>query len=506
MASSHREVESKYEAPTHGGLPDLCRLPGVASVDVAPAQKLEAAYFDTSDLTLLAAGITVRRRTGGEDDGWHVKVPSPPGRHELHQPLGRAIKTVPASVRTLLLAHVRRRPLAPVATVSTTRTVHRLQDDQGRVLAEVCDDRVTSRATRGDRLERRWHEWEVELVDVGDDLLRAAAALLGEAGATPAQSASKLARALGDPAGPQPSAPKMSRGRPASRMVQARIAEQLVELKRQDPLARADVADGVHKLRVAMRRLRSALATFRPLLDREVSDPIRDELKWVASELGKARDAEVAQNRLTELADLEPGLVDDNLADQAGGELEHRHVLAHQAALEALQSGRYLALLDALDRLVADPPWTDSAGRPTKKVLPARVRHDWRRVKRRVRDVEKAEASGDTAAVNERLHAVRKAARRTRYAAETLEPVYGKHAKAFAKAMKKVQRTLGEHHDAILFQEQLRDIAAHQDDSQAAFMSGRLYAHEGERAARARTDYDDALEAASRKKLRRWLD
>ena len=61
---------------------------------------------------------------------------------------------------------------------------------------------------------------------------------------------------------------------------------------------RQDLPGGVHKMRVATRRLRNALATHRPLLDRDVTEPVRDELKWLAGALGDARDAEVLQARL----------------------------------------------------------------------------------------------------------------------------------------------------------------------------------------------------------------
>ncbi|MGH3813714.1 MAG: CYTH domain-containing protein, partial [Pseudonocardiaceae bacterium] len=95
MASAHREVERKYEPGEDVSLPALGDLPGVAEVAQPVSIELEAVYFDTSDLALAGAGITVRRRTGGDDEGWHLKLPAGDGsRDEVRVPLGRAKRTV----------------------------------------------------------------------------------------------------------------------------------------------------------------------------------------------------------------------------------------------------------------------------------------------------------------------------------------------------------------------------------------------------------------------------
>ena len=62
-------------------------------------------------------------------------------------------------------------------------------------------------------------------------------------------------------------------------------------MRRLDPAVRLDADDAVHKMRVAVRRLRSTLATYRRLLDRDVTEPLRDELKWLGGVLGAVRDA-----------------------------------------------------------------------------------------------------------------------------------------------------------------------------------------------------------------------
>ena len=110
---------------------------------------LEATYFDTADLALVTVGISLRRRTGGTDAGWHLKLPMHRGTYEVHEALSRATRTVPKSLRALLVANSRNRALQPVAVVRTRRQLRVLLDGDGRVLAEFCDDHVSDETSRG---------------------------------------------------------------------------------------------------------------------------------------------------------------------------------------------------------------------------------------------------------------------------------------------------------------------------------------------------------------------
>ena len=104
----------------------------------------------------------VRRRTGGEDAGWHVKLPGGKDtRTEVRLPLGRAVRSVPIALLPHVRALVRDRPLSPVARVSTRRLEYTLHDDGGGVLATVCDDHVRSERLHGTALVQEWREWEV---------------------------------------------------------------------------------------------------------------------------------------------------------------------------------------------------------------------------------------------------------------------------------------------------------------------------------------------------------
>jgi inorganic triphosphatase YgiF len=204
--SSLIETEHKYDVDTDFAFPDLAGLaPGVVAAP-PEVQRLAATYFDTNDLRLAGAHITLRRRTGGSDAGWHVKLPvSSDTRRELHFPLGPATGTVPSRVATLVAEWTQGEALRPIARLETRRAVRRLLDQAGRVLAEVADDQVTgSRPVHPDAADwheaATWREVEVELVSGTRDLLATAGKRLQAAGAQPSASASKLSRLLG--AGP----------------------------------------------------------------------------------------------------------------------------------------------------------------------------------------------------------------------------------------------------------------------------------------------------------------
>jgi len=135
------EIERKYEVDAASVLPSLQDLPGVTWVDAPVEQSLDAVYFDTADLTLAAHRITLRRRTGGDDAGWHLKLPSgvegraPDERPEVHEPLGTDPELVPAGLQQRVRIYVRDRVLVPIVRLRNHRIVHVLRGDNGAVLA-----------------------------------------------------------------------------------------------------------------------------------------------------------------------------------------------------------------------------------------------------------------------------------------------------------------------------------------------------------------------------------
>ncbi|MDX6361971.1 MAG: hypothetical protein QOC85_974, partial [Streptomyces sp.] len=142
MADIKREIERKYEGPTTGGgtgLPDLTKVSGVTGVIGKGVSELDATYYDTADQLLAAASITRRRRTGGADAGWHLKLPVSDGvRDEIHAPLS---DTVPHALTSLVRSRLRDAELLPVVRLRSSRDVHHLVDDSGALLAEASVDR-----------------------------------------------------------------------------------------------------------------------------------------------------------------------------------------------------------------------------------------------------------------------------------------------------------------------------------------------------------------------------
>jgi inorganic triphosphatase YgiF len=208
MSAGEVEIERKYDVDASAELPSLAGAGRAATADRADAFDLDATYYDTAELVLAAAHIAVRRRLGGHDAGWHIKwPPGDEGRVEQQFALGDGTE-VPAEVRAAVAERVGDAPLVPIARIRNHRIATVLRDDAGQALIELADDHVVATDLRaGDThgTERRWQEWEVELLPGGAAgeasdraaLLDAVEQRLLAAGATPPSSGSKLARALG---------------------------------------------------------------------------------------------------------------------------------------------------------------------------------------------------------------------------------------------------------------------------------------------------------------------
>jgi inorganic triphosphatase YgiF len=195
------ETERKYEAGAGFAVPDLAGLAAVAAAGVTRTDELRAVYFDTAGLALAAAGITLRRRTGGPDAGWHLKLPAGTDRRrEVHAPLGDGTEPVPVSLAGRVADWTGGQPLRPVARLDTTRRVLPLAGPDGRVLAEIADDLVTGwlpgPGGQGWHEESAWREIEVELKTGPAGLLDEVGERLRQAGAVPSAAASKLGRLL----------------------------------------------------------------------------------------------------------------------------------------------------------------------------------------------------------------------------------------------------------------------------------------------------------------------
>ena len=244
--ADYLEIEQKFDVDEGFVRPDFGGLAGVTAA--APVTfHLAATYFDTADERLAASKITLRRRTGGADQGWHLKLPAGQDtRRELHAPLGeQGDDTVPEQLAARVAAVTEGLPLTPIAQLDTERTVVTLTSPGGTVVAEIADDVVTARRLGGSAPDGtapdeaapdeaaqgeaapdgtapdeaapggtapggtapdeaapgralRWREIEVEVPVAAPELQRAAAGLLRAAGARPGGHSSKLARVLSE--------------------------------------------------------------------------------------------------------------------------------------------------------------------------------------------------------------------------------------------------------------------------------------------------------------------
>ena len=468
------EIERKLEVPTGFAVPDLSAVPGVAGQGEARLDELEAVYLDTVDLRLLARRTTLRRRTGGPDAGWHLKRPDQGGeRTELRLPLGRSGQ-VPTELSHQVAAITRGEPLLPVVRMRTHRVVHPVHAADGRVVAEIAVDDVAAARPLATTPRLRWappEQWreiEVELVDGDPEVLAALVAALVEAGAEPSPHVSKLARALGRSAfdsGPMPEPGGGRRadagsGRSSGAVVGGYLSAQVTRLLAWDPRTRSDEPDALHQLRVTARRLRSALSTFRPLLDRPVVDALRAELGWLGQQLSEARDVEVIRaHLLAEVAALDPELVKGPVAQRIRATYDVRYRRGHDDALAAMDSTRYYALLDRLEILVTDPPWTAAAGRRVEAELVPLLAETWRRLRKVHRRVSDLGRHPDPVHRDELLHEIRKQAKRSRYAAEVLRAQATVTASRWGQVMGELQEVLGEQHDSVVIRAHLLELA-----------------------------------------------
>ncbi|MFJ9730892.1 CHAD domain-containing protein [Streptomyces sp. NPDC101171] len=485
MADTKREIERKYEADENG-LPDLTGAGKVADVLDEGLVELDATYYDTADERLAAAALTLRRRTGGSDAGWHLKFPVAPGvRDEIRAPLS---DTVPEELAALVRSRVRGAELVPVVRLRSARDVRHLVDADGALLAEASVDTVTAERLNRAGGTTRWTEIEVELAEGADPaLLDKVDERLRKAGVRPSTSPSKLARALERTGGTRTRSAKPAPPVTAGDHVLAYLREQRDEILDRDPAVRRDIPDSVHKMRVATRRMRSTFRTFRTVLDPAVTTPVAAELKWLARELGADRDQEVLAERLTNALDELPGeLVLGPVPQRVAAWAEARHGSTRGHLLAILDSARHQALLDTLDALLADPPLRGKAARKPAKVLAKAVRKDLAKVARLITQALDLPPGQERDVA---LHEARKKAKRTRYAAEAAIPALGSPATALAKSMKSLTSLLGDHQDSVMARHTLREFAAVAHAAgESTFTYGLLYGREERRAAAAEAE------------------
>lgn len=464
------ETERKYDVPAGFTLP---ALPGTGEERI---HELDATYFDTDDLRLARHRRTLRRRAGGTDEGWHLKTPGEGSSRTEHR-LPIDGDDVPGELLDEVRAIVRDAALRPVARLRTRRRETPLSDADGRTLALIEQDEVTAETDDG---AQQWQEIEVELVDGDAALLKKVEKTLLKAGAAPASGPSKLARALGD----RLTAEKPGKLNPVAAYVRA----QRDAILAYDPGVRRGDADAVHKMRVATRRLRSTLRTFKDAFDADRAAFLKPELKWLAGQLGEVRDGQVLEGKLLAAVEQEgPDFapVAARIREHLDGKIE----AGRRALAEDLNGERYLRLLDAIDEL-ADEAAAGGTGGGVRRVRRVLERAD--------RQLDEATLTGR----DEPLHEARKAYKQARYAVEVFAPSGGKPAAGLTDALTELQDVLGAHQDSAVARDILRDLAGQAPD---AFPYGILYARQEQVGRNTFGDLSGVTAASRKRKLRAWL-
>jgi CHAD domain-containing protein len=464
------ERELKLEA---GEGVDLDALGG----DPIESHVFSSVYHDVADLRLLRAGITLRRRTENGASVWQLKLPHDDARLELEEPGGPS--SIPASLGAALSGIVRTEQVVPIATLATHRSGRRVDGVDVTIdEVEVLEDHL---------VVQRFTEVEAELVDGSTEALDRVGKELRKLGAKPGEPRAKVTRAVDVPERAEAPA-----GATALEAVRVMVGVQYDELLRRDPIVRvSDDAKAVHKMRVAVRRLRSVLRTARPMLDKRWVASVRDELDVLGARLGAVRDLDVLlRNLRAEAESLDgshPARTDDLLRP-----LDAERATAREALLEHMSQARYYRLLDTVE--------SAASALPTRRddiKVGRLVRKDFRRLRKRRRRLE-SQSDAD-------LHKTRIRGKRARYAAELAERSRGKKARRFIEAAADLQDILGEHQDAVVATERLHELARQTNKTEAAVLAGRLIERQAQHKQDARRRLPAVWRTVERRGKRAWL-
>lgn len=461
------------------------RLPRLPGRPLVP-RTFVSRYYDTPDHRLARHGVTLRCRIENRRPLWQVKLPRQAARLELELP-GSALR-LPDEVGHLLHVYTRGAELGPIATLRTRRAGV-LVRERGHPVAEVVLDSVA--VLDGRKVKRRFREVEVELVGAVDaEVLERLGARLREAGAVESGGTPKVFRALGldlpvDVKPPDPSAAPLER-------VLAMMRIQLEAIRAHDPGTRlGEDPEELHQMRVASRRLRAVLRAARSMFAEEPIKTLRDELAWLGRVLGGQRDLDVMREHLG--AELRMLDAQDRAAAAAlVRRLESAIARSREEILTALDSPRYLTLLDQIEETIAQPPVVD----PDVSLVDVAAK-EFKKLRKTVKALPETPTDAD-------LHGVRIRAKRARYSGELAVAESGHPAARFVDRVKKLQDILGEHQDAVVAEARLRELAKDARGPRASFVAGLLVERQHARRQSARAAFGECWPEIERRGRKAW--
>lgn len=459
-------------------------LPPFLGTPLTP-RLLLSTYYDTGDNRLAAAGITLRRRIEARKGVWQLKIPRDAARLELEFSGGRL--RPPESLTKLLFAHLRGQPLKQIARLRTRRKGMHMVGAEGP-LADVVVDSVT--ALDGRRVLQHLYELEVELTGGSEKDLSQTEKLLREAGAQEGDQRPKVFQVLGLKL-PVPVAPAPPEATPVEHL-KAMLQIEVQQLLAHDPGTRLGTdQEDLHQMRVATRRLRAYLRAAQPMLVPDWTDNIRTELAWLGSTLGLVRDLDVLLGYLDrECATLDPP--ERRAFGRVLSLLQRERVEARAVLLQALESNRYLALLDLAAAAAHSPAVADA----TVSLMDI-ARAEYKKLRRALR--ENGPEAEDIV-----LHQIRIKVKRARYAAELAETSVGSPATRFIRQTVMLQDLLGEHQDAVVSEQRLRQLLGQVPGRFAALSLGRLIERQCERRRKVRAALPKAWSKLQKRAQKAW--
>lgn len=337
-------------------------------------------------------------------------------------------------------------------------------------LADVVVDSVA--VLDGRRVMQHLYELEVELTGGSDKDLPKIEKVLREAGAQEGDHRPKVFQVLGLKL-PVPVVPVLPEAPPVEHL-KAMLQIEVRQLLAHDPGTRLGTdPEDLHRMRVAVRRLRAYLRAAQPMLLPDWTGNIRTELAWLGGILGLVRDLDVLLGSLDrECATLD--LPERQAFGQVLSLLQQERTEARVVLLQGLESDRYLTLLDRVEAAAQSPSVADAA-----VSLMDIARAEYKKLRR-------AMVANGPEAEDQMLHQIRIKVKRARYAAELAETSIDQPPTRFIRQTMKLQGLLGEHQDAAVSEQRLRKLLGQISGSFAALSIGRLIERQCERRRRVR--------------------